>query len=395
MPIQPFTIAIPDAAIDDLHARLRATRWPDQPADAGWSLGTEAGALRDLVQYWLDTYRWRDREALLNGLPHRRAVIDGHGLHFIHVRGNGPAPMPLVLSHGWPSSFIEWTRVIGPLADPAAHGGDPADAFDVIVPSLPGFGFSDIPPHLGMTPRRMAALWHGLMQALGYRRFAAFGCDWGAYVTALLGLDFPQAVAGCQMGMVALSAPRAPGDAPSPDDRRYAERARRWDEEERGYIAIQGTKPQTLGYGLNDSPVGLAAWLLEKWRTWTECGGDVDAVIGRDTLLDNISLYWFTGTINSANRLYLESRRAPVRLAPGERVQVPCAFLLERRAYDTALADEPPSWRTPRTGAPPRARADRAFDVRRWTEIDAGHFPALEAPATVVGEIREFFRPLR
>ena len=300
--------------------------------------------------------------------------------------------MPLVLTHGWPSTFAEWHRVIDALADPAAHGGAAADAFHVVAPSLPGYGFSSAPATPGMTPRRIAELWVALMKELGYERFGAHGCDWGAYVTALLGLDHPGNVLGIHMGMVSLAGP-ADRASQSAEEAAYVERARRWRDQEHGYVAIQSTKPATLAYGLNDSPAGLAAWIAEKWRAWSDCGGDPETAISSTDLLTTIALYWFTDTIGTASRLYLESRKHPVHLAGGQRVSVPAGFLLEApgdASGKSSFLD------VPRIGAPPQARAARAFDIHRWTVVErGGHFPALEIPDQFVDEVRAFFRPLR
>jgi pimeloyl-ACP methyl ester carboxylesterase len=393
-----FEIAISDEALRDLHTRIDNTRWPDSLEDVGWEYGADSVYLRGLVDDWRHRYDWRAQEAALNALPQYRTPIEDLDVHFVHRAGNGPAPLPLVLSHGWPSTFAEWQEVIAPLADPAAHGGDAADAFHVVVPSLPGYGFSGIPTRPGMTPRRMAAMLAELMSRLGYERFGAHGCDWGSYVTSLLGLDFAERTVGVHMGMVSLRAPGRRERKKSAEEEAYLDRRRRWGAAESGYIAIQSTKPQTLAYGLTDSPVGLAAWLAEKWRAWSDCGGDLDSAIERDILLTNIAIYWFTGTINSASRLYYESRHDPVVLQPGERVEVPSGFFLEQSPSQREGA--PPPGReflaTPRVGAPPRERVEGAYNIQRWFEAPTGgHFPALETPELLVDEIRAFFRPLR
>ena len=397
---EPFRMHVPDEQLDDLRARLRLTRWPSRLEKAGWDYGIDDDYLRGLVDHWLNAFDWREQEAALNAWPQVRCTVGGHAVHALHVPGRGPSPLPLVMTHGWPSSVVEWRDVIGPLTDPAAYGGDPADAFTVVAPSLPGYGFSEIPAAPGMSPRRIAAMWADLMTSLGYARFGAHGCDWGSYVTALLGLDHPSRVAGVHMGMLSLSANSAdrPASADAAEEEAYRGRVRRWREREQGYVAIQSTKPQTLAYGLTDSPAGLAAWIAEKWSAWTDCGGDLHSVIPRDVLLANITVYWFTGTINSANRLYKESKDDPVRLAPGQRVEVPAGFLLEisPEARGDVPAPAASIASTARIGAPPRARADAVFDVRRWTPVArGGHFPALEIPDVFVAELRDFFRPLR
>jgi pimeloyl-ACP methyl ester carboxylesterase len=396
MRMEPFSIAVSDDALAELRLRLQRTRWPNAYPDTVWRDGIADDYLRRLVADWRERFDWRTQERQLNALPQFRAEIDGQGVHFLHVKGKGPKPLPLVLTHGWPSSYIEFLPLIGPLSDPAAHGGDPADAFDVVVPSLPGFGFSDIPARAGMTPRRIAGVWAKLMEGLGYPRFGAHGGDWGAYVTALLGLDAAPHLVGIHMGMLSLSVRDAARGAEPRTKTAWGERVRNWQRLEHGYTEIQGTKPQTLAYGLNDSPTGVAAWIAEKWRSWTDCGGDPESAISRDVLLTNIAIYWFTGTINSANRLYYETRRHPTFLEPGQRIEVPSGFFFETALAERTTPSKPEFLETPRPGAPPRERAERAFNVQRWHAAPrGGHFPALETPDLLCEELRGFFRPLR
>ena len=390
MSIEKFVVDVPQADLDELRRRLAAVRWPISVTD-DWSEGTSLPWLQSLVERWGSTYDWRAAERRINELPQVMVGVEGTAIHAVHRRGVGPDPMPLVLSHGWPSSFYEWHAVVDALADPAAHGGDPADAFHVVAPSLPGYGFSAAPRQPGMTPRRIAALWGGLMAELGYDRFAAHGCDWGAYVTSLLGLDLPDRVIGIHMGMVSLSAPST--SPPTADDESYRQRVRQWRSQEHGYVGIQSTKPQSLAVGLADSPAGLAAWIAEKWRAWTDCDGDLENAVSVDDLLTTISLYWFTNTVSTANRLYFESRQHPVRLDAGERVKVPAGFLLESPGEATGNRA---FLGVPRIGAPPIARAEAVFDVERWTIVErGGHFPALEISSMFVDEVRAFFRPQR
>jgi pimeloyl-ACP methyl ester carboxylesterase len=373
----PFKIRISDRELGDLYDRLKRTRWPGEVAGSGWDYGTNLAYLRQLCEHWLDGFDWRAREAHLNRLSQVKVKAGGLDIHAVLEKGRGPAPMPLVLTHGWPSTFYELDKVIGPLSDPAAHGGDPADAFDVVVPSLPGYGFSEVPTARGMSPARVADIWAELMMALGYETFGAHGGDWGAFVTALLGHRHPGRLRGIHMTMMSLVSPRPEGAERPPSERTPAQSF--WVAEETGYQAIQGTKPQTLAYGLTDSPAGLAGWIVEKWRTWSDCKGDVESRFTKDELLTTIAIYWFTGTINSSTRLYYEARHDPTRLQPGERVDVPTGFAM-----------------FPTLGIPPRERAERTFDLRRWTEMDrGGHFAAFEEPELLVNEIREFFRPLR
>ncbi|MEX2230278.1 MAG: epoxide hydrolase family protein [Dehalococcoidia bacterium] len=382
MPATPFTIAVPDEALDDLRRRLAHTRWPGEIAGSGWTYGTNRDYLRELCDYWRDGYDWRAHEAALNRFPQFTAAVDGYRLHFVHARGAGPRPLPLVFSHGWPGSFVEASKIIGPLTDPAAHGGDAADAFDVVAPSLPGYGFSEIPAVAGYGQARTAELFDALMRSLGYDRYAAQGGDWGAVITGHLASRFPERVVGAHMNM--LVGARRPGDEPpappSAEEWRAQEAARQRREEGTGYQRIQGTRPQTLAYGLTDSPAGLAGWIVEKWREWSDCGGDVERRFTKDELLTNISIYWHTGTINSSTRYYYESAHDPERNGIAGPVATPCAFAMFK----------------PIPGARSRARAERDFNVVRWTEFDrGGHFAAMEEPELLVQDIREFFRPLR
>lgn len=390
--MENFAPVIDDGDVADLRRRLQATRWPDPFDEGSWHYGVEPGWLRQLAAYWLDGYDIDAFAGRLAAYDHRKVVVGGTQLHVVHAQGVGPKPLPLLLTHGWPSSFLEWSKVIGPLSDPGAHGGDPDDAFTVLAPSLPGFGFSERPLTRGMGPRRIAALWAGLVRLFGHDEFGALGCDWGAYVTSLLALDHPDGLVGVQLGLLSPFAAKTGGER-SPEETAYAQRAKRWSLEEHGYFALQSSKPETLAYGLVDSPVGLLAWIAEKWSSWTDCEGDLESVISRDDLLDVVSLYWFTRTIGSASRLYREGRLDPVWLAPGQRVTVPSGFVLEasvqaRERRSTASA--------PRVGPPPRSLAEQVFDVHRWTELErGGHFPAMEVPELLVQEVRDFFRPLR
>jgi len=295
MHLEPFRIAVPQAVLADLRERLARTRFPDEIPGSGWTYGTNLAYLRELVAYWRERFDWRAAEARLNGLPQFRARVGGLGIHFIHVRGTGPAPLPLVVTHGWPGSVAEFLDTIGPLTDPARHGGDPADAFDVVAPSMPGYGFSDHPTEPGMDPERIAALWAELMAGLGYQRFGAQGGDWGAMVTTYLGARHAARVLGIHLNMV-IALPEDPQN-PSLEGLTQEEivdlmAVQQFLKEETGYQRIQGTKPQTLAYALNDSPAGLAAWIVEKFRTWSDCDGEIERRFTKDQLLTNIMLYW-------------------------------------------------------------------------------------------------------
>jgi pimeloyl-ACP methyl ester carboxylesterase len=379
--IHPFTVEVPQAALDDLRTRLAHTRWPDEISGAGWNYGTNLAYLKDLVDYWRAGFDWRAQEAAINAFHHFRANIDGLGIHFIHERGHGPRPMPIIITHGWPSSFFQMLKLVPLLADPARFGGDPADAFDVVVPSVPGYGFSDRPSEPGMISTRIADLWARLMtEGLGYARFAAQGGDIGTGITTRLGLGYPDRLIGIHLTDPAWPY-RGPGARElSEAERAYVEEAGRWEREEGAYENIQATRPQTLAYGLNDSPAGLAAWIVEKFRAWSDCEGDVERSFSRDELLTNVTIYWVTETINSSMRLYYESRHNPTPIKQGERVEVPCAIALFPKDIDQ----------------PPHEWAERTYNVRRWTLMPrGGHFAALEEPELLAEDIRAFFRPLR
>ena len=383
MNIERFTIDVPQATLDDLAARLADTRWPDEIPGMGWDYGTNPAYLRELAEYWRTEYDWRAQERALNQFDHFRANVDGLGVHFIHARGMGPNPFPLIISHGWPGSVVEMLKIIPMLTDPVAHGGDPADCFDVVVPSLPGYGFSDKPSERGMSNTRIAGMWHALMtEGLGYRRFGAQGGDWGGMISSRLGFDFPESVAGVHLNlMTGVPAFRGAPDPPlTKAEQKFLRQARQWFEDEGGYFHIQRTKPQTLGFGLNDSPVGLAAWIIEKFRTWSDCNGNLENSFTRDEMLTNIMVYWVTQSAASSVRHYYENRADNWRFQPGERVAVPCAVAL----FPVEIA------------RPPREWAERTHKVQRWTEMPrGGHFAAMEQPALLAEDIRAFFRPLR
>jgi pimeloyl-ACP methyl ester carboxylesterase len=385
MGAERFTINVPDTVLDDLKRRLVCTRWPDELDNTGWELGSNLGYMKSLVDYWQNTYDWRRQEDGLNRLPQYRVALDGFHIHFVHVRGNGPKPLPLIVTHGWPGSFVEMIKLIPLLTDPVAHGGQAEDAFDVVVPSLPGYGFSDRPRERGMNPFRVATLWTRLMRELGYERFAAQGGDWGAIVSTALGLDHADRVAGVHLNYIAGrfllggNLNQTPGDSDG-IAKSYIAELRTWWDLEGGYSHVHGTKPQTLGYGLNDSPAGLAAWILEKFRTWSDCGGDLESLFTRDELLTNVMVYWITQTMNSSTRLYYESRERPLQLSHQNRVKPPVAVAV--------FPKEIPM--------PPRSLAERGYNIKRWSVMPrGGHFAAMEQPVLLAQDIREFFRELR
>jgi len=382
MAMEPFTLNVPESVLQDLKERLARTRFPNELNDADWSYGTDLGYLKEIVDYWRTKYDWRAAEARLNAFHHLRTDVDGLKLHFIHERGKGPKPLPLLISHGWPGSVVEFLKVIGPLTDPAAHGGDPADAFDVVAPSLPGYGFSAHAQTPGMHPGKIADVFAALMQQVGYRRFGAQGGDWGAIITTCLGNQHPSQLVGIHLNMVVAFPPDESNPAAGLSEAEMVSlmEMQRFLNEETGYQRIQGTKPQTLGYALNDSPAGLAAWIIEKFRTWSDCGGQIERRFTKDELLTNIMVYWVTESITSSVRLYCEAQRSGMFPPRGLRVDVPtgCA-IFPREMF-----------------RPPRAWAEKVYNVQRWTELPAGgHFAAMEEPQRFVDDVRAFFRPLR
>ncbi|TWF54440.1 epoxide hydrolase family protein [Neorhizobium alkalisoli] len=382
MGISPFRINVPDEDISDLKLRLARTRWPNTLDAASWEDGTSLAFLQKLVHQWSHRFDWRAEEARLNQLPHFKTEIAGLDIHFIHKRGTGPAPMPLVLTHGWPGSFTEFERIIPLLTDPGAHGGDPADAFDVVVPSLPGYGFSSAPLKAGTGSRAIAGIWHDLMTTLGYRRFGAQGGDIGAGVSTWLARLYPADLIGVHLNYVSAGfrPTLSPGEEPTQEESAYQQRVLAWSALEGAYSALHATKPQTLAFALTDSPVGLAAWIAEKFRAWSDCNGDLESIISLDTLLTDISIYWFSGNLDSALRLYKENRLDPLVFDFGERL-----------APSFGIAHFPKE-----LPIPPQSWVERVADVTRWSEMPAGgHFAALEQPQLLAEEIRAFFRPLR
>lgn len=372
-------IAVPEALLEDLAQRLARVRWPSA-LGKGWELGTDADYLRELVDYWRSGYDWRAQErALEAALPSYRARVAGLDLHFSLRGGRGPDPLPLLLLHGWPGSHFEFCKVAGPLADPVAHAADPADAFDLVIPSLPGHGFSEAPEDPFFNADDAADVMRELMvDVLGYERFGAQGGDRGAMTAISLGRRHAAHLLGIHLNM-ATGIP-APPESRTEEEVRWLEDQARWFQEEAGYSAIQSTRPQTLAFGLSDSPVGLAAWIVEKWKVWSDCQGDIERCFSKDELLTNVMIYWITGTIHASVRQYAAHRRRPPAAMRPERIEVP-----------TAIADFP---REP--VRVPRSAAARKFDLVQWTELDAGgHFAALEQPEALVRDVRRFFRRFR
>ena len=378
----PFSVHVPDAAIADLRARLGRTRYPDEAPDAPWAYGTHVDWLRGMVDHWRDHFDWRSAEAQLNAFPQYKVPLHGIELHFLHVPGKGPSPLPLLLSHGWPGSVFEFMDIIPRLTDPALFGGDPADAFTVVAPSLPGYGLSFTPgqPRFGI--EAIGACFGDLMRdVLGYRRYGAQGGDWGAFVTSWLGWARAADLAGIHLNMLPLRRDPTMMAEPTPEDRRYIEQLAHWLKEETGYQWIQGTRPQTLAFGLTDSPAGLAAWIGEKFRAWSDCDGDPESVFTKDQMLANISLYWFTGAIGSSFWPYYARMHGPWPIPNDATIDVPTGYTEFPREILR----------------PPRSLAARVYtDLRRWSVMPSGgHFAAMEQPEALAREIAEFFRPLR
>jgi microsomal epoxide hydrolase len=382
MKIRPFNIAIDEGEIADLKRRLAQTRWPSRVSDAGWMMGMDADFLRTLVGYWLQAFDWRRLESSLNRLPQFEAATAWGTIHFVHLRANAPHPLPVVLTHGWPGSFAELRKLAGMLAKPADYGGLPQDAFDVVVPSLPGYTFSPPPARHGTNIFTIADQWAALMSALGYPRFLAHGGDIGAGVTSVLGLRYPERLLGLHLNYIPSSyQPHIPDPADlSPEEKDFLAHRTAWIDAEGGYSHVQSTKPDVLAPALNDSPVGLAVWIIDKFRSWSDCNGDVTSRFSLDELLTAVSLYWFTRCMPSAIRLYWEGRRRPLRLGADERIEVPVAVAHFPREIPV----------------PPRSYVERGYNVTRWTEMQrGGHFAALEEPDLLADDIRSFARQLR
>ena len=381
--VQRMRIEVPEEVLEDLRRRLAATRFPDQIPGSGWDYGTDGAYLRELCSYWRDKYDWRTHEAALNRFEHYRTSIDGQNVHFLHARSKAPGAFPLIISHGWPGSVYEFHKIIGPLTDPAAHGGSASDAFHVICPSIPGYGWSGPTHEPGWDVGRVAQTFAKLMARLGYARYGAQGGDWGSIITTYLGLDDPQHVAGIHLNMVVAGPPQGvanPMEGVAPEEMQGLADMGAFQKNETGYQQIQGTKPQTLGLSLNDSPAGLAGWIVEKFRTWSDCGGDVEKRFSKDELLTNIMIYWVTQTINSSIRLYCETMRVG-RFAPaGKKIEVPTGCSIFPKEIIR----------------PPRRWAEAQYNVAQWTvHRSGGHFAALEEPAALVEDLRSFFRKLR
>jgi len=379
--VRPFTIRVPDAVLADLKTRLANPRVVE-PLDAGgWAYGTDTTYLKQLLTYWRDRFDWRAQERALNQFEQFTTNIDGLTIHFLHRRSKQARAFPLLITHGWPGSFVEFAKIIGPLTDPAAHGGRAEDAFDVVIPSIPGFGFSGKPREPGYDPARIGAVEAKLMARLGYQRYGVQGGDWGSIIGTQIALNDAPHVAGLHINMCTAAAPAGdPNDGLSDAEKARLKVRQTFQAEETGYQQIQGTKPQTIGIALNDSPAGLAAWIVEKFKTWCDCDGNPESIFTKDELLTNITLYWVTQTAASSARIYYESRHAAADPAGPRRIEVP-----------TACADFPKEiiWA-------PRRWLERRYNITRWTVMPkGGHFAAFEQPALLVDDVRAFFRTVR
>jgi pimeloyl-ACP methyl ester carboxylesterase len=384
--MERFNIAVADDVLADLDRRLASTRWPDDFTNDDWRYGANVAYLKTLVAHWREAYDWRARERLMNGFAHFRTEVAGLPIHFIHEPGRGPAPIPIVLTHGWPWSFWDFRKVIGPLTDPAAHGGDPRDAFDVVVPSLPGYGFSTPLRTPGINWWKTADLWVELMAQLGYPRFAAHGGDWGSFVSAQLGHRHADRVIGVHIHTPApldfMELSRIDPADYTPDELAALPELAAFAAEETGYMALQKTKPQTPAVGLNDSPAGLLAWLVEKRRRWSDCAGEVERRFDKDELIDLAMIYWVTQSYGTSARYYWEAQHDPWRPSHERMpvVEAPTALALFPRELTK----------------PARRWAERYYNLQRWTPMPAGgHFAAAEEPEAVVEDLRAFFRQMR
>ena len=383
--ITPFEIVVPDAAINDLKTRLQNTRLPDQISETTWEYGTDKTYLTELIDYWENEFDWKEQERTLNEFDHFKTEIDEIEMHFIHQRSEHPDAIPLMIVHGWPGSISEFSKIIDPLVDPVAYGGSASDAFHVITPSLPGFGFSSAPTQPGYSPEKIAHILAALMEKIGYQRYAIAGGDWGAIINRYLAFNYPDRLIGLHSNMM-LAGP--PTDREQRADVTQVEETARaargaYMQNERAYQQIQGSKPQTLGYGLNDSPAGLAAWIVEKFHGWTDmpqgATGYLDNHFTKDELLTNIAIYWFTGTITSSTRIYYENSKTPIETPLGF-INVPTgAAIFPAEIFVT-----------------PRAWAEAAYDLRHWSVMsEGGHFAALEKPDLYLNDLQIFFRLLR
>lgn len=369
--------------LEDLRIRLRRTRWTNVEADAQWKCGTNPQYLRELVAYWIETYDWRKHEARLNTMPQFKADVDGVGLHFVQVKGNGPSPTPLLLLHGWPDSFYRFHKVIPTFSDPVSASGDPLDAFDVVVPSLPGFPFTGPLKHpVQDQPNRHSAqlIWRLMTDALGYQRFGVAGGDGGSALAQILAIDHPEAIVGIHLTDLGWHASNVDPSSVSKTEQKYLEVTKKQFMADGAYAMVQTTRPRSLAPSLNDSPVGLASWIVDRFHSWSDAGGDIENSFSKDDLLTNIMLYWVTQTIGSSMFTYYAEARSP-SLTSADHVDRPVGLALFPKDIG---------------GIPPRSFAERTLNVQRWTEMPRGsHFAALEEPELFARDVVEFFRSLR
>ncbi|WP_018752123.1 epoxide hydrolase family protein [Paenibacillus sanguinis] len=381
MPIERFEIKVTQEALDDLKYRLAHVRWPENLTPVDWERGTDQAWLQSLVSYWREHFDWRAQEAKLNQFSQFRTNIDGTRVHFIHEYGKGPRPLPIILTHGWPDSYMRYLKLIPLLTDPANHGGSPEDAFDVIIPSLPGFGFSDMPDHGGVNNFIISELWAKLMtEVLGYARFVGAGGDIGSGVTRYLAASHPELLYGIHLtdvGIVRDLLQVKDVNHLTAEELEYRQSSQNWMANEGAYMSIQSTKPNTLAYGLADSPVGLAAWILEKFRTWSDCNGDPLNKFSKDELLTNIMIYWVTNSIATSTAIYYENTHS---LPPIGNISVPTRLAL----FAADIMQPPIKW------------VEQNFNIASITTIPrGGHFTAMEEPELMAEDIRAFCRPFR
>ncbi len=381
MSLKKFQIQISDKSLEDLAYRLSNTRWPNQLKNTNWERGTKKDELQSIVDYWKNNYDWREQEKDLNSFSQFQCNIDGVDIHFIYEKGKGTNPIPIILTHGWPDSFLRYKKVIKTLSDPASSGGNPNDSFDVIVPSIPGFGFSSGPEYSGYNNSRVSELWVKLMtEKLGYTKFAAAGGDMGSGITRYMALNHPELFIGIHLTDIGIIRPLLMENDESKlsaIEIAYKKTARQWIAQEGGYMSIQSTKPQTLAYGLSDSPVGVAAWILEKFYSWSDCKGNLENIFSKDELLTNVMIYWLTNTIGSTANMYYENTHS---LPPMDKINVPTGLALFHG--DVLL--------------PPKEWAEKNLNIIHWAEIPrGGHFTAMEEPTLFTEDIRKFYRTFR
>lgn len=377
--IRPYVVRVAEDVLVDLRRRIASTRWPDQLEGVGWDYGAPLEVVQELARYWCEEYDWRRAEVALNGFPHFATTIDGANIHFIHARSPEPDAFPLVVSHGWPGSVVEFLDIIEPLRDPRSHGADPSQAFHVVCPSLPGYGFSGPTRSRGWDVRRTGRAFATLMGRLGYARYGAQGGDWGSLISQWIAREDPEHCAAIHLNLL-FTSPPADGAAAELDPAEQAALARsaEYQASGSGYAQIQGTKPQTLAYGMHDSPVALLAWIAEKFQAWTDCAGVIENAVSRDALLTNVTVYWVTQTSNSSFRMYYESMQGGNLLPPSIPVPVGVA------SFPMEILASPRRW------------CEQAYDVVHWTDMPrGGHFAAMEEPELLVGDLRAFFRRFR